>query len=238
MRKPQLFLLHFAGGNRYSFQFMLHLLGEFEVFTLELPGRGKRMSEDLLKDFELAARDIYQQLMQNLETSFVLYGHSMGAYLALKVCDMLEKAGRMPAYLIVSGNAGPGIGADKKRYLLEHHAFVEELQLLGGIPDELIHDRELFEFFEPILRADFEIAENNALKDQIVVKAPLYAIMGSDEEQADHIANWGKFTRSQFSYEIMEGDHFFIYKHPRKLAAVIKSCYQSALSGPLQKWAK
>jgi len=109
---------------------------------------------------------------------------------------------------------------------------------LGGIPDELIHDKELFEFFEPILRADFEIAENNALKDQIVVKAPLYAIMGSDEEQADHIANWGKFTRSQFSYEIMEGDHFFIYKHPRKLAAVIKSCYQSALSGPLQKWAK
>src|SRR5262249_8544650 len=110
MKRPQLFLLHFAGGNCYSFQFIMPLLQRFEIIPLELPGRGRRMKESLLKDFDLAAQDIYHQLTGKLTSaSFIIYGHSMGAYLALRVANMLEKAGKFPAFVIVSGNAGPGI---------------------------------------------------------------------------------------------------------------------------------
>ncbi len=52
MKKTQLFLLHFAGGNYYSFRFMFPQLNEFEIIPVELPGRGKRMKENLLKDFD------------------------------------------------------------------------------------------------------------------------------------------------------------------------------------------
>src|SRR5579859_5869614 len=101
MMKPKLFLLHFAGGNCYSFQFMSSLLNEFDVISPELPGRGKRMKEELLKDFELAALDIYEQVAkQNGASRFMIYGHSMGAYLALRVSRMLEMEGKPPAYLI------------------------------------------------------------------------------------------------------------------------------------------
>src|ERR1043166_8245649 len=86
MKKPQLFLLHFAGGNCYSFQFMMPLLRDFEVVSLELPGRGKRINEPLVTNFDLAANDILRQLRQKLaSSSFLIYGHSMGAYLALRV---------------------------------------------------------------------------------------------------------------------------------------------------------
>ena len=49
--KPQLFLLHFAGGNKYSFNFLKkYLESAFELVSIELPGRGDRMSEKLITD--------------------------------------------------------------------------------------------------------------------------------------------------------------------------------------------
>jgi external thioesterase TEII len=231
MRKPQLFLLHFAGGNYYSFHFMTPLLKDFDVVALELPGRGRRISEHLLKDFDLAARDIYDQITRKLtSSSFLIYGHSMGAYLALRVSNMLEKASKFPSYLIVSGNPGPGIKENKKKYLLKQEEFIKELETLGGIPKELIENEESFNFFEPILRADFEIVERNEMTMEPAVNTPLYAIMGSEEEKVEEISNWSRFTRSCFNYEILEGNHFFIHRHPQKITQIIRNCYDNAIS--------
>jgi external thioesterase TEII len=228
MTKPQLFLMHFAGGNCYSFQGMVSLLKDFDVIALELPGRGRRMEEPLLKDFDLAALDFYSQIIKKLTSSqFLIYGHSMGAYLALRVTNMLEKAGKFPAYLFVSGNPGPGVGDRKKRYLMEHEEFVEELKKMGGVPDEFLGNTELFDFFEPILRADFEVSEKNEMKMEPAMSCPLYAIMGSGEEKVEEISNWARFTRSRFNYKILEGDHFFIYKHVPEMVDIIRHSYMN-----------
>lgn len=237
MKRPQLFLLHFAGGNCYSFQFMTSLLKDFDVMTLELPGRGKRIGENLVKGFEAAAQDIYRQLTQKIiAPGFLLYGHSMGAYLALRAANMLEKDGKAPGYLFVSGNAGPGIQHDSRaRYLLGKEAFKEELKILGGVPKEFLENDEMFDFFEPVLRADFEIAEENGLTNEPPVNCPMFAMMGSEETTNDQITNWNKYTRSGFQHEILEGDHFFIYKHPQRIATIIRDCYRS-LAEPAYKF--
>ncbi len=170
--------------------------------------------------------DIYRQITEKLTSSdFMIYGHSMGAYLALKVCNMLEKINKMPVALIVSGNPGPGIRDDKKRYLLGKEDFIKELKKLGGIPTELIEDKESLSFFEPILRADFEISEKNEVTIEHAVNTPLFAMMGSLEDDVAKITNWAGYTRAGFNYEILEGDHFFIHKHPDRIAQLIKDCY-------------
>ena len=226
MEKPQLFLLHFAGGNTYSFQFMIPLLNEFDVVPLELPGRGKRIKEDLLKDFDSAATDLYNQVLKGLKShKFLIYGHSMGACLALRVSSMLERSNKFPIHIIVSGNAGPGVKNDKIRYLLKRDDFIKELETLGGVPTELIENEELFNFFEPILRADFELLETTELLNEPVINTPIYAIMGNKELKVKEISNWAKFTKSHFNCEIMDGDHFFIQHHPEKIVQIIKNCY-------------
>lgn len=228
MKRPQLFLLHFAGGSCYSFQFLTPLLSDFEVVCLELPGRGKRLDEPLLKEFDEAATDLYNQIMRNLTNDkFLIYGHSMGAYLSLRVANMLEKAGKYAAGIIVSGNAGPGIWNPEKkiRYLLGKSDFIAELQLLGGVPRELIENEEMFSFFEPVLRADFEIAERNGLEEEPAIQAQLFAIMGSLEDNVAAISNWSRFTKGRFKAEVLEGDHFFIHRHPNRIARIISSCY-------------
>lgn len=230
--KPQLFLLHFAGGNSYSFRFISSLLTKFDVVCLELPGRGKRMGENLLTDFDHAARDMYDQINQKLlsNSNFLIYGHSLGAYLALRIANMLEKINKNPLYLIVSGNPGPGVQENKLHYLMGKNEFILALKKMGGLPDEMIANKELFYFFEPIIRADFELIEKKNLNSESPVNAPIYALMGSEEKQVDKISNWGNYTNSTFHFEIMEGDHFFIYKDTHKIIDILNACYENAIN--------
>ena len=92
MLKPQLFIIHFAGGNGFSFDFMHTYLEEFQIEAIELPGRGMRSNEMLIRDFETAANDIYRQVKNKLSSKyFLIYAHSMGALLALRGTKMLEQ---------------------------------------------------------------------------------------------------------------------------------------------------
>jgi len=225
MKKPQLFLLHFAGGNRYSFQFLQPYLKDFETIPLEIPGRGKRNREDLLKDFDLVALDLYGQIVEKRSAATSSFTGTMGAYLTLRVCGLLEKEKLFPACLVVSGNPGPGIGHEKRRYLLGKAEFIGELMKLGGVPPEVIENEELLDLLLPILRADFEVSERNNMKLESPVRAPVFAIMGNEEEYVDEIGNWKNYTLSGFNKRILKGDHFFIFKHPQEIAQIIRYSY-------------
>ncbi|GAA3932952.1 thioesterase [Chitinophaga oryziterrae] len=225
--KPQLFLIHFAGGNIYSFQFMKPYLSAFELVPLELPGRGKRVDEELINDFDEATLDIYNQLTGNLYTNrFFIYGHSLGALLTLRVTAMLEQNGRFPESIIVTGNPGPGERENKQLYLMEKDDFKKELLLMGGIPEVVLDNEELFDFYEPILRADLEIIEKRGDLSFAPVKARISAIMGSEEEKSSRIENWKNFGLSDVRTILLPGNHFFIHNYAAQLCNIIgQACY-------------
>jgi len=226
MERRQVFLLHYAGGNIYSFRFMEPFLKNVSYIPLELPGRGKRIREPLLNNFNEATLDICQQIIKQLSAEkFFIYGHSMGTLIGLKVVAMLEQISLFPECLIVTGCPGPGTGITKRRYLMGKEEFMAELDKLGGMPAELYTNTELFDFYEPILRADFELAETGSLSAFSPVKTPIHAIMGNDEEHVTQINNWKNFTLASFNSEIWEGDHFFIHKNAARIAGKIKDFY-------------
>ncbi|NQX41019.1 Surfactin synthase thioesterase subunit [Pedobacter steynii] len=226
MKKIQLFLLHFAGGNCYSFQFLYPLLNNFEIIPVELPGRGMRIREELIRDFDEAAGDIYQQIFKKLNgNDFMLYGHSMGASLALRVAHMLEAENKIPKSLLVSGNTGPNTKRYQARYLMNNADFIEEIKKLGGAPDELFESEDLLDFYLPILRADFEIVENRVSSEEAAVLTPIYSMMGDLEENHQEISNWGNYTKTKFNSKIFEGGHFFIHDYPNEIAEIINQAY-------------
>lgn len=224
MKRPQLFLLHFAGGSSYSFKSMEPYLQEFEYIPLELPGRGRRMEEHLLDTFDEAVEDTVGQIVRALKPGyFVLFGHSMGAIIALKVASMLESMNIVPHHVIVSGTHAPGVKIFKKRYGLEEDEFKMELKELGGTPDEVFSNEDLYSFFAPIIRADFKVVEDSEFTDFPILRSPILALMGSEEEDVDKIDSWRRFSTSGFESFILEGDHFFIYKHCKEVSTLIKS---------------
>lgn len=238
-KKNQLFLLHFAGGNCYSFDFLKHCLSaDFEFIPLELPGRGKRMAEKLLAVKSPGVQDYYEQIRRlRNQQKYLIYGHSMGATLGLSVAHLMEKIGDPPAQLIVSGNAGPDVkettasSKKGKRYLMNDEDFKEELRELGGVPEAVLENEELYDFFSPILRADFKLLEEDDFSEKdIHLETPIFALMGSEEKTKDKIENWKRFTTSNFQYKVLKGDHFFIKNHPGEIAQVLKNSIKTRVA--------
>jgi external thioesterase TEII len=229
MKRTQLFLVHFAGGNRYSYQFMIPQLSRhFDTIPIELPGRGKRINEPLLTDFHQASCDLYEQISTRLsDASFIIFGHSMGALLALRIAGMLQNDGKLPNYLFVSGSASPEGIERKSRHLLNHQAFVDELKEIGGMPPGVLENQELLQIFEPILRADFEIIDNHSSETTTKLEVPVCALMGNKEDHVEDISSWKNVTKSIFDYEIFDGGHFFIYDHAQGIVDMIVHRYET-----------
>lgn len=222
--ETQLFLLHFAGGNFYSFQFLKPFVPSgYSFCPIELPGRGKRMSEALLYSESEAVADLVRQIKAKRNgRPYLLFGHSMGASLGIRVAKKMEELGDAPDRLILAGNAGPGTSDRKNRSTMTDAELKEELLTLGGVGNEVLMNDELFDFFAPIMRADFGLLENaEELTDDFKVEAPICAVMGTAEETAPQIENWKRFTSSQFSSQLLEGNHFFIHDHPFQLMKII-----------------
>lgn len=224
----QLFMLHFAGGNVYSYQFLReYLSSNFDFYPLELPGRGRRLGEKLLSTESEAIKDLVTQVISNRnDQPYLIFGHSMGASLGLKVTKKLEELRDPPERLIVGGNAGPGTGKAKCRSAMNDEELKEELRTLGGVPEEVLENDDLFDFFAPIMRADFRILESSEkLTHDFKINTPIVAVMGNEEEAVDEIENWKNFTSNEFKFHILTGNHFFIHDHPFDLMRIIKNTY-------------
>ena len=221
----QLFMLHFAGGNVYSFQFLKpYLPVNFAFHPIELPGRGKRINEELLSTESNAVNDLLSQVLsQRNNQPYLIFGHSMGASLGLRVAKRLEELGDPPMRLIVSGNAGPGTkDHDRTRSAMSDDELKEELKALGGVSNEVLEHQEFFDFFAPIVRADFRVLENSKhLDSSFKISSPIVAIMGNEEKTVEQIENWKNFTSNEFKFHILQGNHFFINDHPSELMRII-----------------
>lgn len=222
MVKPNLFMLHFAGGSCYSYDFMAPYLKNTRTHALELPGRGRRMTEKMVDTIHDAKNDMLKQIQDKIvPNKSIIYGHSMGALLGFLVTIELEKRNTPPRQLIVSGNPGPMASHKKRIYEAPPEEFKAELKKLGGMPEEFFTTNELFEFYEPILRSDFKLAYEMSQQEDLVINTPIHAIMGTSEESCKNIQNWNKYTSVSFEFELMQGDHFFIFNNPQKIADII-----------------
>lgn len=221
--KPQIFILHYAGGNMYSFQALVEKLRPvFEVESLELPGRGRRIREALLQTKTEAVADLLKQIRsRRTKAPFMIFGHSMGATLGFAIVHQLELSGDAPFCFIASGNAGPNVKERNNYSQLPQEEFFNKLREMGGITSELSANPELLDFFEPILRADFALLERAEEKISYKINTPIHAIMGSTEEYVEHIENWGNYTTGQFEHETLPGNHFFVFDHTAQLQAII-----------------
>ncbi|KQO31342.1 hypothetical protein ASF10_22150 [Flavobacterium sp. Leaf82] len=222
----QLFMLHFSGGSKYSFNLFTDKLKDFfSLEPVELPGRGLRFDEDLIYDKEKAVTDLLLQIRKKRnEKPFILYGHSLGAELGFLITKELEKVGDFPSYLVVSGNPGPNMRDNQKLYEIPNPSFFDKLKELGGLPKEILESEELREIFEPILRADFEIIEKDTIINAEKIKSPIFALMGNEERTVDKVENWKNYTESSFDFNILPGNHFFIYENKDKICDILINC--------------
>lgn len=233
--KIKLFCFPFAGGSRYSYRF-LDLLDRrlFEVISLDYPGRGSKLNLPLLTSFESLVNHFIEEFegRGNLG-KFFFFGHSMGAMVAwLLAVKMARLNYPLPAHLVISGSSAPSTyGVSKGRHLLTAKELKNELKELNGCPQEVLENDELFDFFFPIIRADFEATESFRYEANGELAIPFSVLRGTDEPMTDdEFFDWKLETNLPIEFKSFPGDHFYIYEQFANVNKVLTEIAKKIIS--------
>ncbi|WP_163340338.1 thioesterase II family protein [Desulfopila sp. IMCC35008] len=231
----KLIMLPYAGGSSHCYRDLTFHLADFiEPLPLELPGRGRRISEPLLTDINALVDDLFQRLTPTFSSAYAFYGHSMGALLCyLLSCKAVENGYPAPKHLFLSGHAGPeSIKRDKLCHTLPKREFLQEVIQLGGTLPEVAASQDLLDFFEPILRADFAAIETFRPAPVRPLDVEITVMMGCEEESLRNgDLNWQKFVLGEPHLIQFDGDHFFLIKHWSAIGALISTTLDMVWEG-------
>jgi surfactin synthase thioesterase subunit len=214
-KKIKVFCIPFAGGSEYSFfEFKKRCPGALEIVPVALPGRGSRIKEDRIEDAYDLRDDVYRTIKNSITGDYIIYGHSMGGILAALVSEKLKQNGDpMPLSLFISGcDSIANNITNKKRYLLSDPDFIDMLTEMGGSPKEILENRELLDFFLPILRSDFKAIDLYIHDKFEKINLDIDVLIGTaDKVSVEEAQDWQKITSGQVTVKQFPGDHFFIY---------------------------
>ncbi|HEV8084264.1 MAG TPA: thioesterase domain-containing protein [Chitinophagaceae bacterium] len=222
-----IFCLPFAGGNKYSYREYKESEPSFINFIcLEYPGRSSRIKEPLFTEAHELVNDLYKIIINQIDDGdYAIYGHSLGGLLTYLLTRKLKENGhKLPVHLFITGTTGPSSKSrgEKKRHLLPKRDFIQELKDLNGMPDEILQNDELLDYYEPILRSDFMASENYIYEDCSPLNIPITVITGTEEEmEQSDIKLWQKETTHIVEFISFPGNHFFIYKYAKGIIQII-----------------
>lgn len=185
-----------------------------ELVPLELAGRGDRLQEPFYNTFDEATDDLYHHLASCVDKPYILFGHCMGAVLCYELAVRLFHNGNHgPAHIIISGQAAPeNRNGFAKLYKLSDEELIKSIQGFGADPHDKLSDKEVADFFLPILRADCKIFDDYCLKQKIRLPYGFTIISGKNDpfNSASTLLQWQEYTTKDIAILTAEGNHFYL----------------------------
>ncbi|WP_454726810.1 MULTISPECIES: thioesterase II family protein [Cupriavidus] len=220
MPRLLLFCLPYAGASATAYLRWRRLLpAGVALVPLEPPGRGARLAEPLLRDFEALAADLAgaagARLGGGTTPPYALFGHSMGGLLAYRVCQLLRERGHaLPQRLLVSGCAAPSRRDPRRLAALRGDAaLMAELRKHGGTPEAVFADTELLRLTLDVLDADYRVCESFRHADTAPLPVPLHVLAGRDDAiDAAELQAWAPATSAGHTLDWFAGGHFFLHQ--------------------------
>lgn len=227
-----LFMLPYAGGFASSFrEWIPHLVPGVAPRPLDVPGRSRLYtSSPVAMSIPAMAYQVAEVIRPSLagNSHFGLLGYSMGALLAYEVALKLTHYGFRPACLFACACAPPNTQRNSI-HRMEDDAFDVALAELGGMPDEIAHDRDLMDLVRPTLRRDIQATETYQADPGMVLNCPIHVLGGIDDVEvieAD-LQGWQKFTSDDCTVRIFPEGHFFARGNERAVSKYILSRLRS-----------
>lgn len=227
-----LFCIPHAGGSSLSYvKWKKYLKDSCHFHAYDLPGHGKRMSEELLLDYEDILEDLRTFILNVIaetEEEYAIFGHSMGAVLAYDLYECFKKNQvRLPAHLIFSGRWPPYSDEDK-----EEKVTFEEFKnnLPTGIDvSEIAEDSEMYDYFLKVIYSDLLVLESRPINHQIFkIDANITVLYGSkdDSMRSKQVLAWRKSAAKSISFYSIEGTHLFPIENLEETVSVINNALE------------
>lgn len=223
----RLVCLPHAGGSATAFRGWPPQLPAIEVVCVELPGRGRRVTEPPCTSIEAVIQPLADAMSPLVATPFAIFGHSMGALLGFELARELRRRGcPAPTRLIVAGRPAPHLPHDTTHAALRAAAsddeLVAQLRRLGGTPALMLDDPDVAAYILKIVRADLALVASVRHADEPPLDCPISALGGiaDDHAHAAQLDAWAMHGRG-FDRAELPGGHFFMQTAPAAFFAVL-----------------
>ncbi|MFI9208639.1 thioesterase II family protein [Streptomyces sp. NPDC053253] len=235
--RPRLLCFPFAGGGASAFRTWPALLKDVaDVHAVRLPGREERHREPLPTDIDALAREVADAVSDWCQPPYALYGHSMGARLAHRVVHALAERGiLLPGLLIVAAHRAPHQPAPLPlTHSLPREELIGKLAKYGATPQALLDNREVLDFFLPVIRADFALSETAEEHPSPALDVPILALGGEDDAPVgmNELNAWSQHTTAAFRVRRFEGGHFFQFTNEEQLMELLREELRGLGGGP------
>ena len=130
----------------------------------------------------------------------------------------------MPRNMFISGTRAPQQPwCGPTYYDMPYDEFVKNLKELGGVPDDVLKNREMMEIMVPILRKDFQMYETYKYKNEVPLDCPITIFGGIHDRSiaAEDVEGWSEQTTLLFSKHMLDGGHLFILSHLKDIIDII-----------------
>jgi surfactin synthase thioesterase subunit len=231
----RLVLFPHAGGGAAGCYKLAKLMPDWlEVVAVVPPGREARMREQFVEQISDMAQGAINALAELPDRPQVFFGHSMGAMIAFEAAHMLAGAKLIaPRHLFLSGRRAPGpVHGETPLSRLPAEAFVDAIaSRYGGIPRQIMDDKELLDLFLPVIRADIATIERYSCPTRPPLDVTMTLIGGTADPQCtgEAWAGWGSTTTKHVEHLRFAGDHFYLQSQLGPLAEALILRIQSAL---------
>lgn len=189
-----------------------------EPVPVPLPGGGARRDEPRVTTYEALLADVLPRFSRPQPGPYVLYGHGLGAMVALTVTRALHRAGMPgPALLAVGAWSAPHLPAELPDARRATDAeLLHVLSGKGAVPadsDEGIFLRAML----PVLRADLELAQDlheaaRRPSPAGPLTTPVLVVSSQDNRLAPPWGadGWSRWTTGPVWTRTVPGRHFFV----------------------------
>ena len=226
-----LFCVPYAGGNAYSYRSLEQRMPQaIKVRPLELPGRGQRSNESRATSLQEMALDLLAVMRPSLNQPYALFGHSMGAFVAYLIsCQLVRECLPLPSHLFLSGKGPPHRSSGEAPWhALPLGEFKLKLAELGGCPAAVLDNRELMDYFAPMIRDDMRIISEYQHNHVPPLAVPITVMIGAaDNTTKAQAAGWNELTTAGFRLLQYEGGHFFWLDHLDDICELMRSTLKS-----------
>lgn len=215
-----------GGGASVYYKWEQAFNKEIAVCPIQLPGREDRFSEKPYTDMNTAVNDLVKEIESLMEQykNIAFFGHSMGGSIAYEVAKKLQISQKSIKYFFVSGSSSPRIPMQTQVSSLGEYDFIKKLEIYGGIPQQLVEQKELLRVFLPLLRADFSLIEAYYEKNIEKIDCPIVSFAGKDDKTTaiTTVQDWEEYSTKDYNSYIFSGEHFFIRENEREIIGIIE----------------
>lgn len=213
-----IYLFHHLGGSASSYSKIAALFpSQFQVYFVELNGRGKNINNPFHNDFRDAINSLQEELLkQNNDRPYSFIAHSMGTLIAYELTLTLNSNSYfLPLSIFFSSVIS--VRNDQNLSTKSNEVILDWLRNFSELPKELESNHEALKFYLDVIRADLRLLESYKPKAELSYShIPTFLSYG----EGDQKYNRPSLEQIKNMVNVQEiktfpGDHFYLLKDAR-----------------------